>query len=136
MTKEEKIKEAYGEYFNELSDIISDDGWVSFHEDKNRLRNVFHNNENIEVSPNDNNNWRPKSLQGIENNNGWTKIETKEDLPEHWGEYDVVIRGKIGRATYLRNDMWLVDGNDYPKKTSDHCITHYEQKIKRELPLY
>jgi hypothetical protein len=70
------------------------------------------------------------------NNNGWTKIETKEDLPEHWGEYDVVIRGKIGRATYLRNDMWLVDGNDYPKKTSDHCITHYEQKIKRELPLY
>jgi hypothetical protein len=33
-------------------------------------------------------NWRPKSLDGIENNNGWIKIESKDDLPKkgkYWG---------------------------------------------------
>lgn len=27
-------------------------------------------------------NWRPKSLKGIENNNGWIKIESEDDLPK------------------------------------------------------
>jgi hypothetical protein len=135
MTKQDKIKEAYGDYFNELKDKISDNGWVSFYEDINRIRNVFHKNENIEVSPNDNNNWRPKSLQGIENNNGWIKIESENDLPKV-GDYDM---------STLKLMYWTNGGqyeaNDY-KRWKLHYphleISHYQfiPIIKLNEPLY
>jgi len=132
MTKEEKIKEAYGEYLDRFNPSLLD-GWSTTCFSENIDKDIFDEEDTgyfgyLRL--------RPKSLQGIENNNGWTKIETKEDLPKLGGEYDVVIRGKMGRATYLRNDRWLVDENDYPKTTSIHLITHYQEKIRRELPLY
>lgn len=38
--------------------------------------------------------YRPKSLQGIENNNGWIKIESEDDLPK-------------GKATYWTIDKFM-----------------------------
>jgi hypothetical protein len=80
MTKEEKIKEAYNDLgipFNK--NILYDGGWTkikptqfsSKYEDLDllKLTNSVHS-------------IRPKSLSGIENNNGWIKIESESDLPD------------------------------------------------------
>lgn len=81
MTKEEKIKEAYGGLID-LS-VLDENGWAIYgcedfsesgiepfgeYETKNHIAGVY--------------NWRPKSLQGIENNNGWIKIESEKILFE------------------------------------------------------
>ena len=81
MTKEEKIKEAYGGLID-LS-VLDENGWAIYgcedfsesgiepfgeYETKNHIAGVC--------------NWRPKSLQGIENNNGWIKIESEKILFE------------------------------------------------------
>jgi len=101
MTKEEKIKEAYGEHYPQLSDSIDENGWSSNWNHFASLETRLFAKEDIEKS---NGKWRLKSLQGIENNNGWTKIETKEGLPE-FGYYEVVVRsnGKMTRATLDKN---------------------------------
>ncbi len=64
---------------------------------------------------------------------GWIKIESETDLPEQGGRYYITRFGKVETAVYLKNNRWLVDGNDYPKTTNIHCITHY-QKIQEPLP--
>ena len=77
MTKEEKIKEAYGEYWETLQP--DENGWSNkmlFHDkvdfSKYATKAIAHGVYKV----------RPKSLQGIENNNRWIKIESEEDLPE------------------------------------------------------
>jgi len=135
-TKEQVIKESYGEYWEELKELISDNGWVSFFDDKTRIRDIFHSQENISVSPNYNNNWRPKSLQGIENNKGWIKIESEEDLPKKAGNYKIVKSGKIEQATFIGNNRWFCDGRDFPNQTANHGITHWKNIEIEELPIH
>jgi hypothetical protein len=78
MTKEEKIQEAYKPHYEDIKNYIDDDGWCLY---------AFGEHIEIGVSPFGEYDikcykyWRPKSLQGIENNNGWIKIESEKDLP-------------------------------------------------------
>ena len=71
--KQEAIKKAYGEYWEAVKDFVDENGWIDFLEDIQRIMYFFHDSDNIEVFKST---WRPKSLQGIENNNGWIKIES------------------------------------------------------------
>lgn len=75
MTKEDKIIEEWG--FDFPKSGVTNDGWFldEFNSQKfdNKKFEVSLNVVGVKV--------RPKSLQGIENNNGWTKIESIEDLP-------------------------------------------------------
>lgn len=82
--------------------------------------------------------YRPKSLQGIENNNGWIKIESKDDLPKE--EIDVHFifteyEGKKGRfQTY---GVW--DNNlksFYSGALKINNVTHYQPIIKPKPPIY
>ena len=73
-----------------------------------------------------------KLFEGGESD-GWIKIKSEKDLPEQGGRYYITRFGKAETAVYLKNNRWLVDGNDYPKTTNIHCITHY-QKIQEPLP--
>ncbi len=62
MTKEEKIKNAYGEYWEQLKPFIDDNGWMF------SIDFPLHN-KSIEIEEHPNRySVRPKSLQGIENN--------------------------------------------------------------------
>ena len=72
--------------------------------------------------------FRPKSLKGIENNNGWTKIESEEDLPER-GYYEVIERatGKPLRASL---------NNEFGTLILVHYYSHYQPIIDIDLPLY
>lgn len=64
---------------------------------------------------------RPKSLSGIENNNGWIKIENEEDLPKDNEDYWVVIDGeiKVTHGFSIRRNS-----------------THYQPIVKPRLPIY
>ena len=66
--KQEAIKKAYGIYWEEVKYYVFKNGWCNsrfdveteFESDRKGRNEVY---------------WRPKSLAGIENNNGWIRIE-------------------------------------------------------------
>ncbi len=95
----------------------------------------------------DSNRWtiifvRPKSLYGIENNNGWIKIVNKDSLPKRIAEYHVVfdfdtLSERISKAWYHGSNRWNTDSNPYPKTTETYKISHYQEIITPEkLPLH
>ena len=114
MSKEEKIQEAYGEYFNK---DINDNGWCNNHSLRIRVDALEIDRSRF--------GWRPKSLQGIENNNGWIKIESEYqyDLLEN-GEYEWY---NINNDKYDKGDLW-----------SYGIFTHYKivPITKPQPPIY
>jgi len=80
---------------------------------------------------------RISGLEEIENllsKDNWIKIKSEDDLPEERDSYHIVIDGKLRRGNYMKNNRWLVPGNDYPKTTEIHGITHYQKIITPDLP--
>lgn len=141
MTKEEKIKEAYGEYWEGLKKVIDIDGWVDL-----KSKNISNDLANdmigvfrykIEVDYKFNHIARPKSLQGIENNNGWIKINSEDDLPKEGTYCHFIIKG----FEELHN-QGLYDGMFWDNKCAyiSSIVTHY-QPIQKPIqkptpPLY
>lgn len=131
MTKQEKIQEAYGEYFEQIKDWVNIDGWFYLGDTDFRLDNKMP----LEFDAL-NNKMRPLSLQGIEKNRGWIKIESEEDLPKKTINYNVVINGKLSKALYAGKNRWFINGNDFPKTTEIQGITHYKEIKIEEPPIY
>lgn len=79
MTKSEVIKKAWGEYYEQFKNNIDENGFIYYDNIPNYIVTtpMFYQEYLNGAS-----HFRPKSLQGIENNNGWIKIESKEDLPK------------------------------------------------------
>ena len=78
MTKTEKIKEAYGEYYNESLLISEHDGTVPLSKFSGNIPSSFEIVfENVGIKY-----VRPIALRSIENNFGWIKIENESDLPD------------------------------------------------------
>jgi hypothetical protein len=73
--------------------------------------------------------WRPKSLKGIENNNGWIKIETEADLPtDKTIQYSTCKDKKVFQSTVNCGTV---------KHWFNICkITHYQPIKKQEPPLF
>lgn len=72
--------------------------------------------------------FRPKSLQGIENNNGWANINSTNDLP-NMGYYEVIRRdtGKPERSTL---------DNDFGAKIAVEIYSHWKPISEIELPIF
>lgn len=126
MTKEEKIQETWiiqigKERFKSLKSELVLDGWLHYSpadlKDK-ELKLI----DGIIF-------YRPKSLQGIENNNGWIKIENEADLPKEEGNYFVFTNGNI--ETCLR--LLGIDNNDFWWLKN---VTHYQPIQKPKPPIY
>lgn len=123
MTKEEKIKEAYGEYWKYVKNIenIKSNGSFEF---KGRVEDYNFNGEfkiiwigvNFFIAI-------PFDLQGIENNNGWIKIESEGYLPKEELDYFILYKNEVhyffGRICDL-----------------NECTTHYQKIIKPKPPIY
>lgn len=117
MTKEEKIQEEYGEHWKLFNGsakqcALKNDGWI------NPI--LEHPPKNLELEFGDKFIFRPKSLQGIEDNNGWTKIESKEDLlKENWTNCRVISRENGVEYLYHFSieisDYWLKNFSHYRK---------------------
>jgi hypothetical protein len=97
MTKEEEIKEAYGEHFEELKNDIGKNGWIG-----HALWMQFFKGVDVDYDEFDNRNMlvRPNSLKGIETNNGWIKINSCVDLPKESGQYFANVNSKIEVVFY------------------------------------
>ncbi len=107
MTKEEKIKSEYeklGLPFNE--NIIVDNGWLKI---KPGLYSSKYDDLDLLKLTNHVHSIRPKTLKGIENNNGWTKLESEKDLPERNDEQEY---------------YWIHEGSIHEMRL-DPC--HYEK---------
>ena len=73
--------------------------------------------------------FRPKLLHGIENNNGWTKIESEKDLPKEKG-LKCLFLCVHGNTTYISDDV-LEDPKWFVNKYS-----HWRLKDEIEDPIY
>jgi hypothetical protein len=125
MTKQEYVKKAYEG--NELAlPHIQENGWIisrhlSYLAAGLTFRYCDLDREEFK--------WRPRSLRGVENNNGWTKVESVIDLPHGPGTYRL-IRGDGSEKTVN-------------KKTADFTflhwrnpITHWKLVTEDDKPLY
>jgi len=125
-TKEQKIKEAYGEHWENFNDsakqcALKHDGFIS--------SILEHRLTDIETEYSDSKRaWRPKSLSGIENNNGWIRIESEADLIVEEGYYAVF------NTRFKGNEISIIQ-IVIPYKL-DSYITHYQPIIKPEKPIY
>ena len=128
--KQEAIKKAYGEYWEAVKDFVDENGWIDFLEDIQRIMYFFHDSDNIEVFKST---WRPKSLQGIENNNGWIKIESEDDLPKE-GMHEVILLDEECMEGYRNYDVIVFyEVNSRFRKKE---ISHYKPIEKSKMPIY
>lgn len=88
MTKEEAIRESYGDYWDIVEEYVDGNGWVKTKKFQDQLpRQLFEFYVSRHTS--DNNMMRPKAITGIEDNNGWKLIE---DLDIEDDEYVLFLR--------------------------------------------
>ncbi len=126
--KQLRIQEVYGEYWACVKDYVDKNGWcnvrrkVKFEEIINKL--------GWETKLGNQYNWRPKSLQGIENNKSWIRIESEDDLPKEKGYYNCLYEdGEIIPHHFYPN-------SDFDKDLFIEEFTHYQPIVKPELPIY
>ena len=132
MTKQEIIEKAYGKSWNVLKDYINENGFVDCV--KNRKISLIPYFEVLELEFKENQ-VRPKTLQGIENNNGWVTIYRKNDMPQF--DCDCFIIDKIKG---IITGQWKQAPNSIEdEKARSFWIdkaTHYRIIDKPKLPLY
>ncbi|MNK26422.1 hypothetical protein D3C87_447580 [compost metagenome] len=146
-TKQELIQEAFikliGEdKFNLIKAHIQEDGWcVMFDEDSNKITPTFKElglQYDLSLSDTDRISniggtlWRPKSLAGIETNNGWTRIGSEDDLPKEDGTYYVMTKDGM-KSLYWMSGM----GKRYNvKKWMEYKPTHFQKEVIPPPPIY
>lgn len=124
-TKQEIIKQAYGERWEFVKDYVDENGWFpdSILGDAiwvlSECEREFINNEL---------HWRITSLKGIEDNNGWIKIESYQDLPKETGHYWVKRGREIG-VNYI-----IVPESFHSCFLAN--LTHYKPIEKPKPPIY
>ena len=127
--KQEAIKNAYCNNWDKVKDYVDENGWI-FWSDKNPIG--IYNNRYLEYKEENPNYWRPKSLQGIENNNGWIKIESEADLPKNNDDYWVITNIKDDEVQQLSN-LIVIRCLNLEKNIK---VTHYKPIEKPLKPIY
>ena len=125
-TKEELLQSIYGaEYIH--ADI---NGWMKY--------GMYHPNDlgfdNDEVDRyGDMYLWRPKSLQGIEDNFGWISINSENDLPTIGTFYTILSFDENIVEREFPNPKFTLEFN---KEWWLKYVTHYQEKIVPNKPLH
>jgi len=122
--KNKAIQEAYGKHWENVKNYVDENGWCY-------LFPTIKGELDFENTGRDNVCYRPKSLQGIENNNGWIKLNTQSDLKHkmidcYFMSNDELINGEI-----YNYDFYY--GNKYFNFSE---VTHYKPIAKPKLPLF
>jgi hypothetical protein len=123
MTKQEKIIEAYGEHWETVKNHIDENGWIY------TCNFIFYCNFKYhEKGFGATHRIRPKSLAGIEDNNGWIKIESEDDLPKKGIDCFILMpNGKI---------LVSINLDDLGFLTLKNRATHYQPIFKPKNPIY
>ena len=126
--KQEAIKNAYVEYWENVKDYVDNDGWI----DNSIPKFTFGQLKNLDLEYKNDVFFRPKSLQGIENNNGWIKIESEEDLPKNDMYVHIIFNKKVNIAFLCNGELYNPNKVKYYKKG----VTHYKPIEESTLPIY
>ncbi|BBQ09255.1 hypothetical protein [Elizabethkingia anophelis] len=79
--KQQAIKAAYGEYF--IKENIDENGWTN-NPPEGMLKSIPCEAKEMHITFGSPETWcRPRSITDIENNRGWTRIESEEDIPDN-----------------------------------------------------
>jgi len=132
--KQKAIKEAYGEYYESLENYINESG-VFVGETYLISDELFEKWDFIASTPPIGkgkliSGSRPKELRGIENNNGWIKIESESDLPKE--DCDCYIEHKDGSILI---DKYSIDFEMFNFNYWRHIIA-YQQIVKPKKRIY
>ena len=133
MTKQEKIQEAYGEYWEVLKSHIDENGWdtdLKFYEIDYERFDFKVKGHGVYIT-------RPIELKEIEQNNGWVKIESEEDFPVERGQYFGLVNGSVQIIGYNPEfKKWMALGHYYFSNYKDINLTHYQPIQKPKPPIY
>lgn len=130
--KEKAIKAAYGDMWIYMSSFpqarniaLENEGWVFITQLPSTIdRTLFDFQHGDSIC-------RPKSLSGIENNRGWTRIESEEDLPKISGEYwATTVYGRIRRLYFSK---WEDEWQEITNNSISHTVSHW-QNIEEPKP--
>lgn len=146
-SKQEVIQQHYIDLLNadkffKLKPHIDEDGWCLMFDEKGEKVSLTFKELGFEKDPlgktvaggltQKGHKWRPKSLEGIESNNGWTRIESEEDLPKEDGTYYVMTKDGM-KSLYWMSGM----GKRYNvKKWMEYKPTHYLLEVVPKPPIY
>ena len=142
--KEDIIKEAYGKYYDELSDHIDENGftskyWLLEYKEKGKWHMAF---DLDWIKKEDVNYCRPISLRGLEDNRGWIKIESESDLPKEGIYCYFILKGEHNKG-YKEYGYWdNTDGIFADYKDENYLryfpseVSHWILALEPELPLY
>lgn len=134
--KQQAIKNAYGQYYDMFKEYIDENGYVAQKSLFFPSLGISHDFE-IQVKgfePKGETKWRPKQLQGIEDNNGWIRIESENDLPkEDCKCWVITSSGEEYMALYLDDfkKFWELMDLDFRLYT-----THYMPIITPKNPIF
>lgn len=122
MTKQEVIKQAYGEHWGKVKTRVDENGWCFIYYEEIGI-NIF----GTEYEFKEFSQWRPISLKGIETNNGWIKIESGNDIQD--GDYWMLEHdGTISPCFEIDQDS--------QKNNLHKYYTHYQPIVKPLPPIY
>lgn len=128
MTKQEKIKEAWGEYYDKIKNDLDEHGRYNYYDNipAERKRKLWQF-ENIVCSVIENTHLLiPSIIKGIETNNGWNILKGTKNEIQYEG--DIWILNKHGEI-----ELWLQD--QYQYLPIDYA-THWKSVIKPLKPIY
>lgn len=131
MEKQKAIELAYGEYWDIAKP--SENGWCKF-DDINI--DIFRKLDMESYNSFCSNTIRPKSLQGIESNNGWISVNNK--MPTEIGMYfivnnegEVTIELAIKRTERNNHKVFY-----HIEFMTNDIVTHWQPIIKPPNPIY
>ncbi len=90
LARQKAIEEAWGAEYKHCKRFLDKDGWLTIN--SARISDYPYQGFDHFTTIGDAR-VRPKSLHGLEDNNGWNKILTSEDLPKEDGNYFVLAKG-------------------------------------------
>lgn len=129
MNKQEVIKKAYGDFWQQCKDFVDENGWIETWKCIKAIGVVpkYGWQTKTRQNPKDNLH-RPKSLKGIEDNNGWVKIESKADLPKKGTSCHYITKSGV--------EGTFIDIDDYQYLHLRNRSTHYFPITKPEPPIF
>lgn len=128
-TKEDAIKKAYGKYWGSIKEYVRENGWLdrTYFNTQDCVR--YEELSSLGVFQHTHYSMRPKSLEGIENNNGWSVIPSIHDKEIEKGQYWVMYLNAFIEVAYY-------DGTMECYKFWKLNFTHYQPIEKPKPPIY
>ncbi|WP_407478450.1 hypothetical protein [Elizabethkingia anophelis] len=132
--KEQAIKAAYGEYF--IKENIDENGWTN-NPPEGMLKSIPCEAKEMHITFGSPETWcRPRSITGIENNRGWTRIESEEDLPKDDYFGDLFEVGFLDESGFFHHDKKRCSFKSLKWMYEKKLITHYQLVEKPKPPIF